>query len=405
MQALRSLWLCLLVASIGGGCANRPDLHRPSSASVEQTISPPVDLFEVHSGFAVDYRSVRIPSLAKNNDGTLLCWVVGRQTASDWSPMDMLLSRSHDGGRSWSKPEIFIRGDGHVVDNATNIVADGGRTIHFLYQRDYARLLYRVSHDGGKTFSDERDITGSLETARKTFNYNWSVLAPGPGAGAQLKSGRLLSPVWLCNSGTKSHRPSVITTVYSDDNGKTWNVGDLVVNNTEQTPNPSESIVVQLPDGRVMLNGRCESKQYRRLVSYSLDGATGWTPPELVPELYDPICHASLVVVPPRGKRTQSVLAFVNPDSRKQTNTIRAWGGRPRENLTLHLSLDNGKTWPILRELDPERVAYSAMTVNDDGTIALVFERGYLPGNDFDLRYFSSVVIDIDRVLDESAKQ
>lgn len=368
-------------------------------------MSPPVDLVEVNTGVAAEYRSVRIPSLAKTDDGTLLCWVVGRQTASDWSPMDMLLFRSHDGGETWSKPEIFIRGDGHVVDNATSIVADGGKTIHFLYQRDYARLLYRVSHDGGMTFSAERDVTGPLEAARKTLNYNWTILAPGPGSGVRLKSGRLLSPVWLCNSGTKSHRPSVTTTIYSDDNGQTWNVGDIVVNNTEQTPNPSESIVVELPDGRVMLNGRCESKQYRRVVCYSPDGATHWTSPELVPELYDPICHASLVVVPPNGKRTQSVLAFVNPDSRKQTNTIRAWGGRPRENLTLHLSLDNGKTWPIARVLNPERVGYSAMAVNNDGTVTLVFERGYLPGNDFDLRYFSSVNIDIDRVLDEETKK
>src|SRR6185369_5264343 len=79
------------------------------------------------------------------------------------------------------------------------------------------------------------------------------------------------------------------------DRGKTWQAGDVVVRSTERMRNPSEHVLLELADVRVMDNIRTESKEHRRLVSYSRDGASGWTEPEFSRELFEPICFASMV--------------------------------------------------------------------------------------------------------------
>ena len=75
--------------------------------------------------------------------------------------------------------------------------------------------------------------------------------------------------------------------------------------------------------------------------------------------------------------------------------TIKNW-----ENLTLHLSLDGGATWPVRKVLDPERSGYSAAAADPDGhTLHVTYERGYVPGNDLNTRWFSYLAVDVDDVL------
>lgn len=383
--------LTLTTGTILAGGSDETFIKQPGVSALQ-------DLHEVTTS-GEGYRSVRIPALAVTQDGTILCFAVGRRTVSDWADMDLMLQRSSDGGKTWSQPEVIVAGKGSVVDNATVIVSKRDGRVHFLYQQNYAKLFHRVSTDNGKTFSEARDVTAALEAYRSSSGYNWNVMAPGPGAGIELKSGRLVVPVWLCNSGTKAHRPSDALTVYSDDQGQTWQVGDVVARNSEQTPNPSECILLELPDGRVTMAIRNESNKYRRAVSYSADGATGWTKPEFVEDLYDPICHASMAVIPPRGERKEPLLVFLNPDSRTQKHTIRTFGARPRENFSIKVSKDGGKTWPISKVLDPGRSGYSACAVDNDGRLHVVYERGYVPGNDLNTRYFSYFNVDVDQLL------
>ncbi len=92
-----------------------------------------------------------------------------------------------------------------------------------------------------------------------------------------------------------AHRPSVTSTIYSDDKGTTWHAGEIAVPDTPEWVFPNETAAIQLEDGRVMLNVRTESKAHRRLVVYSKDGATNWSHPEFQPQLLEPICFASMV--------------------------------------------------------------------------------------------------------------
>ena len=153
----------------------------------------------------------------------------------------------------------------------------------------------------------------------------------------------------------KAHRPSCVATIYSDDGGATWLPGEIVVDHSPDVPNPSETVAVELGDGSVLLNIRNESLRYRRAVAVSPDGASHWSPVTFHDALYEPICAAGLVRAKVRGS-VESVLVLrtrrAGPAKPARTP------GAPRTNLTVRLSYDDGKTWPVARPIEPEQAGY-----------------------------------------------
>lgn len=351
LAVLASIFSCQVAAgSINPGAAEALD-------------SSPITVFEPIAG---QYSSMRIPALVITKKGTLLAFAAGRiESGSDWAAMDLLLRRSEDGGNTWGEIQVVAGRQGSTpTDNPTPIVAKDG-SVHLIYQRDYARAYHIKSVDEGKTWSEPKDITGAFDAFKP--EYNWKVLAPGPGHSIQLKNGRLIVPVWLADSDVetpkRSHRPSRIATIYSDDLGETWKRGALVPD-VVGFKNPSETMAVQLRDGRVMLNIRNESTQRRRGVSISKDGISGWSDPTYIEDLFEPICMASIIGT--RYKR-KNYLVFVNPDSEHIEK-------HPRENLTIKLSKDEGKTWPVSKVLNEGSSGYADLAIGDDHTVYCLYE-------------------------------
>lgn len=209
------------------------------------------------------------------------------------------------------------------------------------------------------------------------------MLATGPAHGIQLQSGRLVVPVWLSTgTGGHAHRPSVTATIFSDDAGATWRRGEIAVPNTPEWINPNETVAVELADGRVMLNVRSESKAHRRLVTTSPDGATGWTRPEFAEALLEPICMASIVrhsMAGAAGGRNR--ILFANPHWLERADGKAAPGvSRDRRNVSVKLSYDEGRTWPVSRSLEQGFSGYSDLAVLPDGTILCLYERGSIDG-------------------------
>jgi sialidase-1 len=214
----------------------------------------------------------------------------------------------------------------------------------------------------------------------KTFrsDYDWKVLATGPAHGIELRSGRLVVPVWLSTgTGGHAHRPSVTSVITSDDGGKTWRRGEIAVPNTEEWIFPNETVVVELADGRVMLNVRSESHAHRRLVTVSKDGATNWSKPRFDEALLEPICMASIVRLSARPGADKTRILFANPHNLERADGNEAPGkSRDRKSLSIKLSYDEGQTWPVNKSLEPSYSAYSDLAVLADGSILCFYERG-----------------------------
>jgi sialidase-1 len=375
-------------------------------------------LFEAGDGA---YAIYRIPGIVVTAAGTLLvCCEARRSARGDWGAIDLLLRRSAGtptgtrsagtpagtrsagtpagtrsaGGRTWEPPLRMNRSPEPVEHNPAALdqgLGDGGQTcnnplliadrqpgrVHFLYCVEYAHCFYRASQDDGLSWSEPLEITPALQDLQA--RYPWQVCAVGPGHGIQLSSGRLLVPVWLSpGTGGHAHRPSAAASIYSDDGGFSWRAGEIILADGPVFANPSETNLVELSDGRVMANMRTESSFLRRVTALSPDGATAWSPPRIEHDLFDPVCFAGLV------RFTAGNLLFSNPDSLSTSGPGRNTQGTPkgrRENLTVRLSEDDGRTWPIARVLDPGLAGYSDLAVSPDGTIYCLYEGGGLKGD------------------------
>ena len=350
------------------------------------------------------YKLYRIPGIVVTKRGTVLAYCEARKSdRGDWGPIDVLMRRSIDGGRTWLPRQQIVHLEGdlpinpvataqkldkpgdNTVNNPVAIVDHETGSVHFLFCLEYMRCFYMRSDDEGVTWTEPVEITKTFEAFRP--EYDWKVLATGPAHGVQLTKGthegRLVVPIWLSlGTGGHAHRPSVTATIFSDDHGKTWQRGDIAVPDTPEFVYPNETVVVQLADGRVMLNSRSESKRHRRLITVSPDGVTGWSQPRFDDALLEPICMAGIVrVCEPRDSRP-GLIAFSNPHnlSRRDRKEV---AGRPRDrvNVSIKLSDDEGQTWTANRTLEKGFSGYSDLAALPDGTILCFYERGSTDGN------------------------
>ena len=348
-----------------------------------------VDLFEAGVG---GYKLYRIPGLVVTRNGVVLAYCEARKyTGGDWDTIDVMLRRSADAGKTWEPPIIISKINGAISrsqvaldhhlgkpDDVTcsNPVAVADRIpglVHFLFTLNDERCFYMRSEDDGATFGTPVEITGAFDEFRP--EYDWHVIATGPGHGIQLSNGRLLVPVWL-STGQFGHQPSVTSTIFSDDDGKTWQRGAIAIPNTAKWINPNEATLVQMADGRVMLNARSQSLPNRRLVAFSPNGATDWSRPRFDEALADPICMASLVRLSRTPESDQNRIVFSNPDNlARAEGKAKPGGSRDRKNLTIKLSYDEGETWPVHRSLESGPSAYSDLAALPDGTLLCFYER------------------------------
>ena len=285
------------------------------------------------------YPCYRIPGIIATEQGTLIVCYEARSSFSDWSVIDLYARRSLDGGKTWQPRQLLFSGMGKNTANNPVMISDGDR-VHFLCLENYKRLFHRVSMDEGRTWSAPVEITDALEACRPA--YPWTCAAVGPGHGVRLSSGRLLAPVWLAfdPGSITAHGPSRISTLYSDDRGENWKLGEIFVPAGAITPN--ETCAAECSDGRVLLNirsakapGATAATPHYRYMAISENGSGNWKETWLEKQLPDPGCCGGMCGSP-KG------LLFTNCAS-----------FRGRFDHTLRLSRDDGKTWSESLLYDP----------------------------------------------------
>jgi len=359
-KAFKLSWLVHFLACFTSICV-------PSVVLAQPLVERKQEVFPSGAGGVHLYR---IPGVVITSKGTLIAYCEARRNSkADWGEIEVHMRRSLDGGLTWG-PAVQVAHKGERIEGNPHKASEGGNheqtvnnpvaivdhetgSVEFLYCINYARCFSIRSLDDGVTWSEPIEITQVFESFRKY--YDWKVIATGPGHGIQLKSGRLVVPIWLAFGKTGDHAPSASATIFSDDHGKSWQAGDLAVPNQGEFGNPNETMLAELSDGKVMLVSRNVSKPNRKLITIGPDGASGWSKPEFHPELYEPICMASVLAIPDQP----GTLVFSHPFKvplGSDGKEVLATRGK-RENLTIRLSRDDGKTWPIHRVLDPGKAA------------------------------------------------
>jgi sialidase-1 len=323
---------------------------------------------------AEGYSNYRIPSLITTKANSLLAFCEARKdTRGDSGNIDLLVKRSTDGGKTWSSP-IMVWDAGEetagnpcpVVDQRTgritnilcwNLASDHGSHLHAGTSKDTRRVFKTHSDDDGLSWSEPTEITSSVK------DPSWWWYATGPGIGIQLEKGphkgRLVIPANHTAEGYYGAH-----TLYSDDGGETWSLSTTI------KPMVNESQVVELSDGRLMMNMRTQgiSESIRpylgyRSTAFSNDSGETWSAPISDNELGDPICQASIL------RFDEKRILFSNP------NPPVSLKRGPRTRMTVRVSHDEGETWPSSILIYEGPSAYSSLTRMPDGKVGLLYEK------------------------------
>ncbi|GKV71106.1 exo-alpha-sialidase [Pseudarthrobacter sp. NCCP-2145] len=331
------------------------------------------------------YRQYRIPALAVTAQGTLLAAYDGRPNLDDLpSPIDLLLRRSTDSGRTWGKQAVVRTGKGLEGFGDPSLLVDMETQRIFLFHAAGTRAGFfeaTAGHDPDDeyvqhcdlSFSDDDGLT--WQHRRITSQLKNSTDRPvtgifaAAGQGIQIHSGpftgRLVQQFVVLCEGT-----IMAASAYSDDHGDSWTLGQPVGECTHGF-SPNENKVAALADGRLLLHSRSTP---HRLAATSDDGGATWSALSPVEELPDPSDNGSLArfdglpnVAGLADRSTGSwLLATNNHDTALRRNTV------------LSLSADNGRTWPAKLALCPGSSAYSTAARLPDGNIGVLYERqGY----------------------------
>ena len=335
------------------------------------------------------YRQYRIPALAVSRAGTILAAYDGRPNLDDLpNPIDLLLRRSTDNGRTWGPQQVVRTGAGlnGYGDPSLLVDADTGRIFMFHAAGTCAGFFEAIaglepdgqvqhcdlsySDDDGLTWQHRR-ITAQLKLRPPAHTAGPAItgIFAAAGQGIQIHTGpfrgRLVQQFVVLAGGE-----IMAASAFSDDHGGTWTLGELIGAGTHGF-SPNENKVAALADGRLLLHSRGRP---RRLAATSDDGGATWSALVPVEDLPDPGDNGSLVrfdglpsVAPFAGEATDSwLLATNNHDTALRRNTV------------LSLSTDDGRNWPARLVLCPGSSAYSTAARLPDGNIGVLYERqGY----------------------------
>ena len=322
----------------------------------------------------------RIPGLVTTRKGTLLAVYDIRYSSNMdlQNHVDVGLSRSADGGKTWERMRVIMdMGESGGLPQSQNGVGDPsilidentgrifvaaawthgigthrawGAVGQGFEPHETAQFLLVHSDDDGKTWSKPVNITKQIK------QKEWYFTLQGPGRGICMENGTLVFPMQHIGE----DRIPCAGIMYSTDHGETW------ATHAHAKTNTTESQVVELEDGKLMLNMR-DNRRTGRAVYVTQDMGKTWTAHSSDGKLVEPVCMASLLKVNAQDNAlNKDILLFSNPESTQK-----------RDHITIKASLDGGLTWAeadkILLDAE-EGWGYSCLTMIDNETVGILYE-------------------------------
>lgn len=341
------------------------------------------------------HKTYRIPAIIRLFDGQLLAFCEGRvNNAGDFGNIDIVLKKSNDNGKTWSPLKIIVDNDSLQAGNPAPVVDlldpqyPGGRIFLFYntgnnHENEIRKgngckqVWYKTSVDSGNTWSDATDITTEVSRLNKpganaqwNFKEDWRTYANTPGHAIQFTEGKFAGRIFIAANHSSGPPQDHFMDYnahgfYTDDHGKTFKLGAPV-----NIAGSNESMAVSLTEDKMMMNSRNQSGNIKaRIVSISSDGGATWDTSYFDLKLIDPVNQGSILDVGRKGGKT--ILAFCNAADTQQRN-----------NLTLRISFDEGKTWNknfLIDKGDPainkDHTAYSDLVNINRSKIAVLYEK------------------------------
>ena len=318
-----------------------------------------IEQIDVFTSGTEGYNTYRIPATVLTTNNTLLAFCEGRKAGrGDGGDIDLVLRRSTDNGKTWQKMQVVHEEGGKArvtIGNPCPVVDRSTGTIWLPFCRNNKGVFVTHSTDDGKTWAKPVEITRDVKKPEWGGHF-----ATGPGHGIQLSSGRMVIPCDAHFAGRMNWRTDTFSLVfYSDDHGKTWKLGGVTV------PGHDECEVVELADKSLLLSMRnyLEFRGQRRSFAVSTDAGLSWSKSWPHKQVYCPVCQSSIQRYSLKPKNR---ILYSGP------------GGRGRSNMTVRVTYDEGKTWPVAKVIYRGSAAYSDLVVLPDGKIGCLYERdGY----------------------------
>lgn len=324
----------------------------------------------------------RIPAMVILPNGNIVTAIDRRwNSESDLAnKIDIIARISEDGGYTWSEEyPIAIASDANngrgdcalVVAPNGDIVAAfvGGNGLWASSASDPIVSFISRSTDGGRTWTPvqeggQGDITSQIWGANcggDNIRLNGTAAFFGSGRGLCLtrqtgdnasKNGRIMFVTAVNRGGTLYNY-----VVYSDDNGQTWKVSDLAFSAGD------EAKVAELNDGTILMSVR---RSGARGYVKSTDGGETWGTQSTWSDLRVNACNGDILEYTAKA------------DGYDLNRTLHSLpindGNNQREKICVYLSYDEGTTWERKKQMFPGLSAYSTMIKFDDGTIGMYAE-------------------------------
>ncbi|MEO8416392.1 MAG: sialidase family protein, partial [Ginsengibacter sp.] len=340
------------------------------------------------------YKSYRIPAIVATTGGSLLAFAEGRvHDSGDFGDIDIVMKKSMDKGKTWSGLRRVLDADSLQAGNCAPVVDTDdpaypqGRIFLFYNTGNnhegevrkgngLREVWYKTSTDSGETWSDAVNITTEVHRPKQplinphyNFPEDWRSYANTPGHAMQFQNGKYKGRIFVA-ANHSSGNPAQHSMDYdahgyfTDDHGKTFHLGESI-----HMPGSNESTAAELSHDKLLMNSRNQRGDVRaRIVSISSDGGATWDTTYFDATLIDPVNEGSLLTV--GYKNGKKIIAFCNAADTKR-----------RDNLTLRISYDDGKTWKKSYLIDKspngkgDYTAYCDLAKLGNKEIGVLYER------------------------------
>ena len=352
------------------------------------------------------HKSYRIPAIIGLPNGDILAFCEGRvHGAGDFGDINIVLKRSTDKGKTWSALQTIVDADTLQAGNPAPVVDltdpayPQGRIFLFYNTGNnhegevrkgngLREVWYKTSTDNGMTWNEPVNITTQTHRPKQpqvnadyNFAEDWRSYANTPGHAMQFSTGKYKGRIFVAANHSAGNPQPGSTDYqahgfYTDDHGKTFRLGETV-----DLGGSNESMAAELSGNKLMMNSRNQKGDVReRIVSISSDGGATWDTTYFDKTLPDPVNQGSILTIGkkkarPNGSsgRGKNIIAFCNAADTKR-----------RDNLTLRISYDDGKTWKtnmVIAKSEKDKgdyAAYSDLVNLSQKEIGVLYEKdGY----------------------------